>query len=52
MERERRGAVQKQDGSDRGRRVFYVAAARPWHVAFQLHVDDGHSYVIARASKI
>ena len=42
MERERRGAVQKQDGSDRGRRVFHVAAARPWHVAFQLHVDDGH----------
>ena len=42
VEREGRGAVQKQDCSDRGRRVFDVAAARPWHVTFQLDVDDGH----------
>ena len=42
MERERRGAVQKQDRSDSCEHIFDVASARPWHVSLQLHVDDRH----------
>ena len=50
VEREGRGAVQKQDRSDRGEHIFHVAAARPWHVSLQLHVDNGHESALVLAA--